>query len=88
MISVIDGEVDRALGAGEKQVRLLRVFADHIHGPHRVETLDDMGPGRSAIVGAIDVWSHVVTTDGIDGDVGRLRIEVPSIHLGDFVPGA
>ena len=76
MIPVIEGNVNRALGAGKEQSFTFRVFANGIDWLVFSNTADDFLPGFAGVVSAVNVRMKVVEAKAIDRGIYRRGIEV------------
>ncbi len=70
MVSVVEGDVDSALGSGEEEAFPLGIFADGVDGLVVGKAGDDLLPGLAAVVGAVDIRMQVVEAEAVDGGVG------------------
>ncbi len=85
VITVIEGNINGALGCGEQQPAALGVFTDGVHIFVAGNAIDDLRPGLAGVARAQDVRTQVVKAQRVDGGVCGLRVKVAGVDDGNFL---
>jgi len=86
-ISIVEGNIDRCLGAGKKEPLAGGIFTHGVDGSIRGQPGDNLLPVGAEVARAVDVRIQVVEAKSIDGSVGRARVKVRSFQDGYLAPG-
>src|ERR1700719_1953833 len=87
VLSVVEGNIDRAFGAGKKQTFARGILAYCVaHSANRNAT-GDFSPGLAEVASAVNVGAQIVKAKAVDRGVRRAGIEVRSFDNGNFAPG-
>src|SRR6202158_2243376 len=86
IVSIVEGNIDRAFRAGEEQTLARRTCAHSVAGAAIRNIFCDSRPRLAEIVRAVNVRAQIVEPERIDRRVRRARIEVRSFDNGNFAP--
>ena len=76
VLAVIEGHPHRILRAREQQALAHGIFADRIDGTEVWQADGYQLPAIASIVGAVDVWMHIIDAEAAHRNVHGLLIEV------------
>src|SRR6266849_8729816 len=76
MISVIKGDIHRALTAGKKKTLALDIFPDGVYRFVVGQSADNLLPAAAAVVRAINIRMKIVQAEPVHRGIGGICVEV------------
>src|ERR1700722_1894063 len=86
MVAVVERDPNLSIGGRIEETFLTRIFADGVSHRAAIYAAVDLRPCLAAIVGAPQVWVHVIEPQGVGGGVCRRGVEVARVHVKDATP--
>ncbi len=86
VIAVVERDIHRVLGAGEKKAFAFRIFANRVYRCIVGKSVDNFLPALAAVMRAVDIRAEIIQAEPVYRSIGGGRIEVRRIHLSQFAP--
>ena len=86
IIAVIKRDVDGALSSGEQQSPSLGIFPDDVDRLAIGDSVNNLGPSFPAIMGSVNVGTHIIQAESVDRGVSGVGIKVTGVNDRNFLP--